>query len=377
MNVGLFTESYKPYLSGVTVAVATLAEELEKLNHRTYIFAPRYPGHTEDKDGVFRFRSISARVYPSFRLAIPFSRKILPQIPRLKLDIIHSHSPYQLGLLARRQARKLRLPFVYTLHTLFSEYAHYVPLISPRITRPLIRRYVHNFCNRADCVIVPTLKIKELLLRDKVTSRVEVVPTGINLEEVAKADPAGVREKYSIPADVKLLIFVGRISKEKNIPFLLESFKQISQFFPEARLLMVGGGPREKDTRRLAEKMRLPVTFTGQLHPAETLNLLKAADIFVFSSLTETQGLVLAEAKAAGLPIVAVAAHGVVDMVKDGEDGFLVPPRPDVFAAKVLVLLRDDALRDAMAYRAAKNALEFSASVSTHKVMKIYQSLIK
>ncbi|MCX5725969.1 MAG: glycosyltransferase family 4 protein [Candidatus Saganbacteria bacterium] len=377
MKIGVFSESYKPYISGVTISIETLVSELRTLGHEVYIFAPSHP-EAETDPNIYRFPSIRTH-YPGFRLSLPFSRRILKEIPKLDLDIIHTHSPYQTGLLALYFARKLKIPIVYTLHTLFAQYLHYVPLLPKPVLRGILSTYLRGFCNRCDTVIVPTAVVKETLLRDRITSRIEVLPTGVDMDTVDAFSGEGIRERFNIKKETALLLYVGRLSKEKNLYFLLDAFSIVLKYFPETKLMLVAKGPLEKSLRKYARNLKVSgnVIFTGEVKFPEVFNYYKASDLFVFSSLTETQGLVLTEALASGLPIVAIAAEGAKEMVKNGEDGFLTGPSKEDFAYSIIELIINKPLRESMKKRARERAIAaFSSKAMAVKALDIYSSLL-
>ena len=372
MKIAFFTESYKPYLSGVTVSIDTLAKALENLGHEIKIFCPMYPGHRERGPKVFRFRSFPSP-YPEFRLAIPFSRKILPPFHKHQFDIIHSHTPYQLGLLSLRLAKRDKIPYVYTFHTLFTEYLHHITLLSPKITKPLMMGYLRRFLNRCDRIIAPTAQVKELLLKEKVLKPLEIIHTGVDLELIASASAEGIKTKHQIPQAGRLLLYVGRLSREKNIPFLLDAFKKVAGKKSDVYLMIVAEGPKRKEHEKMAGER---VIFAGKIPPPEIFNYFKAADLFVFSSKTETQGLVLAEANAAGLPIVALASPVIEEMVENGRDGFITEENRELFSQKILQLLEDENLRRSMSEKALISARRFSAEEMARKMEAVYKTLL-
>ncbi|MDR1452613.1 MAG: glycosyltransferase family 4 protein [Candidatus Margulisbacteria bacterium] len=379
MKIHLYTESFKPYLSGVTVSVDTYARGLAALGHEVTVFAPWYPGFQDDSVyRVVRFPSLGTRLYPGFRLAWPFKRGFGRWLRANKPDIIHSHSPYQLGYLARHIARKMKIPFVYHFHTLFTDYLHFVPL--PRfISRPVLIGIIKNFCRRCDLIITPTAIVKNILQQEYgVRQRIEALPTGVDDAAVQRADPRGIREKYGIAPDAPLLMYCGRLSKEKNIEFLLRAFQKISAQAPAARLMIVAFGPLEAALRKLAAELQISdgVIFTGRVERARVYDYLKAGDLFVCASKTETQGLVISEAKACGRPAVAIDARGVSQMIENGIDGYLVPDDLEVFSQKVVALLRTPAELRRLAGGAEQNAKKsFLNSAITKKLEILYNSL--
>ncbi len=373
MNIALFTDSYKPYISGVTVSVDTLAGELRKRGHRVFVFAPDY-GQKETDPDVFRFPSVPT-FYPGFRTAIPFSPKIFNRIRELAIDVVHSHSPFQLGLAGKLAAKKMNVPFIYTLHTFFGQYAHYVPLLPKFIATRIISRYIKDFCNSSDSVIVPSAPVKGSIIKEGVKTRIEVIPTGVDFDLVEKFTGRGIREKYGIPEDAVVLIYAGRLSKEKNVPFLLESFRMVLSKAPGTRLLIAARGPEEKALKTLAKDLGIEkrALFAGQIDYPNIFDCYLASDIFVFASKTETQGLVIAEALASGLPAVVVEAAGVRDAMVDKKTGYLVSENAAVFSRAVLDLINDPDKRNAMGKFAQVHARKlFSAEVYAERVEKIY-----
>lgn len=376
MRVRFYTESFKPYLSGVTVSVDTFAKGLTELGHEVTVCAPGYPDFTEnDTYKVFRFPSLGTPLYPGFRLAIPFSQKH-KQLPLP--DIIHSHSPYQLGYMSQALAKKKKIPFVYHFHTLFTEYLHFVPL-PQAISRPIVINIIRSFCKNCDLIITPTDIVKDVLVNEyKVTQRIEVLPTGVEDAAVAKATPQGIREKYGIPSEAFVLEYCGRLSKEKNIEFLLQAFKDIVAVAPHTRLLIVAFGPHENALKELARTLGIvdKVIFTGRVERDRIYDHLKAGDLFVCASKTETQGLVVSEAKACGKPAVGINAQGVGRMIEHNIDGLLVPDDKAAFVAATLSLINNREKLAALAKGALKNAQEkYFTSAITKKLVALYNSL--
>ncbi|MEW6446541.1 MAG: glycosyltransferase family 4 protein [Bacillota bacterium] len=377
MHVGVFTDSYRPYTSGVVRSIETFRAELEAEGLSFFIFAPNYPGVCPE-ERVFRFPSVPAPTNPDFTLAIPFSLKIAGKLKNMKLDLVHVHSPFILGSLGARWARRLGIPLVFTYHTLYEEYVHYFPLLQ-KMARKVTRQYTIRFCNRCDLVLAPAAAIKEYLVKAGVRTRVEYLPTGIDLNAFRDGDRQGFRRRYGIGFDEPVLLYVGRMGKEKNVGFLLRAFRGVSDRVERIWLVLVGGGPAKE--RLAAEAVRLGVAnrviFTGPVPPDKVKDCYAAGDIFVMSSLTETQGLVLGEAKAAGLPAVAVRAQGVSEMVNEGVDGFLTPLDEAVFAEKVCRLLADSGLYRSMKQNALIHSEEIAASRMAKRLQEYYQALCR
>ncbi|KAF0134925.1 MAG: group 1 glycosyl transferase [Candidatus Saganbacteria bacterium] len=362
MRIAFFCDSYKPYLSGVTNSIEILVKELRELGHRVYIFAPRYPGYVDFDPDIIRFPSLPTG-YPNFRLALPY----LIRIP--EVDLIHSHSPFQTGLIARYLAHRRRVPFIYTFHTLFTRYVHYAQFIPEPLSKLALSQYIVTFCRRTDLIIAPSKMAKRVLKSWTVRNRIEIVPTGVDLSHIKEANKFQLRKKYNIPQDAKVLVYVGRLSKEKNLSFLLHSFKKLNKL---SYLAIVGAGPMENEIK----KAKIPnLIMVGEVKYPEILSYYSIGDIFVFSSTTETQGLVLAEAKAAGLPAVALFAGGLVDTVRSGIDGYLTTK--EGFVEHIKLLLTDEKLREKMGKAAREDIINrFSSTAIAKKVECLYNEAL-
>jgi 1,2-diacylglycerol 3-alpha-glucosyltransferase len=377
VKIGIFTDSYLPYTSGVVRSIETFTEELTNTGHEVFIFAPAYRNCNKESR-VFRFSSIPSPTNPDFSLALPFSIRLRPTIKKLNLDLIHVHSPFLLGRVGARYARRLGIPLVFTYHTLYEQYVHYLP-VAKSISKELVQRISRVFCNHCDAVIAPTAVIGQYLREIGVKAPINIVPTGIKVADFQAGEPDWLRHRYNLPAGEKILLFVGRLGQEKNIGFLMDCFKEIHQEYNNARLVLVGSGPEEADLKTRAVNLGVAdqVTFTGVLSPADVVNCYAGATIFVFSSVTETQGIVIAEAKAAGLPVVAVRAFGVSEMVEDGIDGYLTELDQGQFIEKVKLLLSDSELYQDVSRRARQNAEKLSTANCTAELIKCYQQVLE
>lgn len=376
MKIGIFTDSFRPYKSGVVRSIESFSNQLTSLGHDVYVFGPHYP-NCEKEERVFRFISIPAPTQPDFSLAIPFSPKLGKTIVELGLEIIHVQSPFLLGRLGMKYAKKYKIPLVFTYHTLYDQYVHYVPF-AKSISKKLMQKMCADFSNQCDLVIAPTSIVEDYIKRSGVKTKVINISTGIDIEEFYETDPHWLRSVFNFRPDQKILLHVGRMGKEKNIPFLLHSFKEILKEEPEVGLVIVGGGTEEKYLQTLAEELEIDdfVFFTGILPRKQVIDAYAGADIFVFASLTETQGLVLCEAKAAGLPVVAINAFGASEMVENHVDGFLTKSSLEEFKKKILLLVKDDDLRKTMSKNARINADKMSSFTQTNKLVEAYKELL-
>jgi glycosyltransferase involved in cell wall biosynthesis len=378
MKIVFFTNAYLPYLSGITLSIKILKDELRALGHTVFVVGPKYPGHVELDPQNLRLPSLPAP-YPGYRFVFPYSRRVFARLKKEGIDIIHAHQPFGVGLAARLLAKRMNVPFVYTFHTLFSRYVHHAPLIPQRTAKRAVTTYLTFFCQLADTLIVPSEMVRRLLVLRKVRKPIEVVPTGIKLGAVKEKKTLGmqrsdIRKRHKLPADAKILLYSGRLSEEKNVPFLIKAFAKIRAQEKNVYFLLVGGGPKEEEYKRQAKEN---IIFVGQKKHSEVLDYCLASDIFIYASTTETQGLVLTEAKACGLPVVAVFGGGILDVVENGIDGYLVPQNQEKFIEHLLRLLRDDSLRREMSIKAAEDAhLRFSSAAVAKRMENIYNTLI-
>jgi len=375
MRVGLFTDAYLPEISGVTTVVNRLKKELERLGHVTYIYAPGYGKQEVDSPGVFRFPSQPFMFHKASRVAFPYSRGATHSFERL--DIVHSHAPFSMGLLALGVATRYRIPHVHTYHTYLSEYRHYLP-VGLRPPKKAAERASAAFCNHCTAVTAPSTPIKEELIRYGVHRPIHVLPFGVDLSPFQR--PAAWRPRCSlgIPQDAPLLLHVGRLAREKNLPFLIRVFADIHAADPRVTLVVAGDGPLRGQLERQAEELGLShcIIFTGFIDHPQLIDLYKEADLFLFSSKTETQGLVLLEAMAGATPVVAIGRLGVLDVVKDGKNGLLAPEDEGEYKRLALDLLGDHHLYERLRQGAIATARQSSAQKATQGLLDIFKGLV-
>ena len=396
MRVLLTTESYLPYLSGVTVSVDALARGLGARGHEVLVLAPR-PADGSDPEPVGSPGPSPAYAWlPSYQpplLAPPGYRMPLP-VPwtaamraasGFRPDVVHAHSPFVTGLMARRLARGAGAPLVFTHHTRFADYHHYLgPLAGAgaAITDAFLRR----FWLACAAIVAPSADLGAEIqdaLPALARHRVHVVPTGIDVTGIRALAAIDPREEHGWDAQAIVVASLGRLAAEKSPLTLLDAVALASAREPRLRLLMIGSGAAEPDVRARVARPDLAgrATLTGAMPRTDALARLKAADLFIFTSRTETQGLVLAEALACGLPAVAIAGPGVADSVRDGVDGIVVEAlpegtRPERLAATVADLVADDRRRSAMAERAAGDAGRFAVDGRIAELEEVYRAAI-
>jgi 1,2-diacylglycerol 3-alpha-glucosyltransferase len=395
MRILLTADSYLPYLSGVTVSVDALARGLGARGHEVMVLAPRpATGATVTEVGSPGPAPVHAwlgsyelpRVAPSgYRMPLPNpADAAIREARRFAPDVVHAHSPFVTGVIGRRLARACGVPLVFTHHTRFNDYTHYLgPLRGPASL--LATAYLRGFWLGCSAIIAPSTdlahEIRERLPR-RARRRVAVVPTGVDVARLRATAAVDPRPLAGWAPDTVVVATLGRLAAEKSPHVILEAFGIAARRRRELRLLVIGGGPLEGELRRRAEAPTLAgrVHLTGSMPRADALALLGGADLFAFASRTETQGLVLAEAISAGLPAVAVDGPGVRDSVRDGVDGLVVaaePARelPARLGAALERVARDTTLRTDMSARARADADRFAVERRVAETEALYRAV--
>jgi len=377
MRILVFSNAYKPTVSGVVTSVALFRRGLIEAGHDVHIVAPEYEDYQDEEPYIFRFPALDLSGQVDLSLVIPFKTTLSPTVRGIKPALIHSQHPIWMGDLAVVFARDMNLPLVFTFHTRYDMYAKkYVPIapgLAGMVTEEIVRRYLEK-CTH---VVAPTPNIRDFILREYETDvPVTVVPTPVDLSQYHSLEPQRVRAAMGLEK-AELLLYVGRLADEKNLDLLLRAFARVVAERPQARLLVVGRGPRERGLQRLAQKLGLGerVIFTGPIPHSEVPHYAAAAALFVFPSLTETQGLVLIEAMAAGTPVVAVEALGSADVLTEG-GGLLVPAREKAFTEAVLGLLADEPRRRAMGEQAARAAQRYAIPSAAARLVQAYEAAV-
>lgn len=385
MRIGFFTDSYLPEIHGVVISIENSRKTLEAMGHQVFIYAPESPGYKDKNPNIFRFKSRKFIKKPEIRYAFNFLPidRTFKEIRRFKLDIVHAHTPFGLGLLAKFISERQLIPLIYTHHTHYPEYAKIY--LREKVLLPYLTKvYSTWFANISDAVIVPSLKIKKLLQEYGIKKKIPIyiLPTGINLKIFKKSlkNCQALRKKLRIPPETKVLITVSRIGKEKNLEFLIEAFAEVLKKRDDVLLLMVGDGPFLDQLKKIAKNLKITqsVIFTGGVPHEKIPAFYQSANIFLFTSLTETQGIVILEALSCGLPVVALKDNAFAGLVVDGKNGFLVKSgAPKLFAQKIIKLLENPTLYKKFSTRAINTARNFSQRNTAKKLIEIYKSQIE
>jgi 1,2-diacylglycerol 3-alpha-glucosyltransferase len=349
--------------------------------HNVFIFAQSDSTYKDTEPFIFRYPSLPL---PSgdISAAIPVSPFVDQLLPALKLDVIHTHHPILLGQTAARKATELGLPLIFTFHTQYWEYTHYIPFPQEAIQEFLknaVHRWLREFMQKCQHIIIPSESLREILVRDYgLHERYSVIPTGTNLEPFLNADGKALRSEKGWQAEL-VLISVGRLAPEKNWDTLLRAFAKIYAEHSDLRLVLIGDGAARQSLEALTAELGIMdrVTFTGALPFEEIPRYLKAADMFAFASVTETQGLVTIEAMAAGLPVVAVDGPGTRDIVEHGKQGLLVENDPDALAVGLRKLLSEPRRIKRFSNNALKKAKTFDVNQLGKQMISVYEQAIQ
>lgn len=379
MNIGFFTNTYLPAINGVTIAIEDYRKQLEKQGHHVFIFAAEHLGWKDENPNVFRFKSIDFNYKESYPLPIVYSPRIGKVVKKLNLDIIHAHQFFLSGQIAWYHAKKLNLPLVFTYHTRYDLYTHYTPL-PKELAKSLVQSLSTFYANSCDAVIAPTESIKDLLLGYKVKKPIFVISSGVDINKFQNInDKEKIRKKYNIDQGKILLLTVSRLGQEKNISFLLKAFQKINETRKDICFMVVGDGPEKENLVKESKELGLTekIIFTGRIANRKISLYYTASDIFLFSSLSETQGVIFVEAMASGIPTVAIKANGVKDIITDEETGFLTSGNVDDFSQAVLKLIDNKNLRKKMSRKAKEEAQNFSIERSTEKLLSFYQTTME
>ncbi|AEC18729.1 glycosyl transferase group 1 [Pusillimonas sp. T7-7] len=378
MNIVMFTNTYRPHVGGVANSVAWLAENLRGAGHRVLVVAPEFPGCATNEPGVVRIPAMQNFRGSDFSVPIPLTRPLRDTLADFAPDIVHSHHPFLLGDTALRVSASFDLPIVYGCHTRYELYGHYVAQDAPMLQR-LVLNLALGYCDLCDVVVAPSQSMAGFLVDHGVTAPVKTIPTGIDITAFSAGDGNRIRADLGIPADAFVVGHVGRLAMEKNLNYLADSVERFLAVEKRAHFLVVGDGPMREQMKRsfaahgLADRVHLPGAFGGD----HLTDMYAAIDAFAFSSHSETQGLVLAEAMAAGVPVIALDAFGTREMVRSRLNGWLLhadaPPNQFAEAIQWTHDLDVDAKRR-LRSAARRTAALFSRERATASMLDLYHA---
>jgi glycosyltransferase involved in cell wall biosynthesis len=374
----MFTNTYLPHVGGVARSVSTYEEELRRRGHEVRLVAPEFEGAEQSTAEVLRMPAIQRFHGSDFSVQIPQPGLVADFLDDFRPEVIHSHHPFLLGVSAMRYAWSRRLPLVFTHHTLYEQYTRYMPLDSEALKRVAIQISV-EYCNLCTQVIAPSQSIAELLRDRAVATPIAVIPTGIDLDSFASGDRAKFLEQCGLDNDVLVVGHVGRLAGEKNLDFLGRAMGQYLAGHPDAVFLVVGDGDhaRELEQALLRRAAQRQVLLVGKKTGRALADAYAAMDVFAFSSRSETQGMVLAEALAAGTPVVALDGPGVRDVVT-GANGRLLnrDATEEEFAQAIDELTVDRRRLRRLSAHAKKSVVRFGLEQCADELEALYESLV-
>lgn len=378
MKILITTDWYAPVVNGVVVSVLLLQRELEKLGHEVRVVTLA-PGLRSFRKGqVYYIGSVDAgKIYPGARLRLGRSGALLRQLEEWGPDIVHSQCEFSTLRVAMAIAHRMDVPVVHTYHTVYEDYTHYLP-IGKKTGKYVATTLSRRVCRRVACVVVPSQKVERLLRSYGVKRRIEVIPTGIDLSAYRQApDPKRqeeLRKKLGIPKGKLVLLYLGRMAKEKGLEELMEYLAQAGR--KDAVLLLVGDGPDREEALACAREKKLPVIFAGMVPHGEVPEYYRLGDIFVTASTSETQGLTYFEALAAGLPVLCRKDPCLEGVIEDGVNGWQYEGKEE-FCRRLEEFCADKPLRKQMALAAEETAERFSAEAFGRAAETLYRSVLQ
>lgn len=381
MRIGLMADVYKPHVSGVTNHIALTKKALEEMGHAVYVFTFGDEDHVDDEPNVIRSQGLPLSI-PAADLDFQFGLRYSREAQHLlrTMDVVHVHHPSLSGRLALRYCKPRRIPIVYTNHTRYDLYYHaYLPWMPDMLGEAFFRTFVPMFCRGVDMVIAPSAGLRDVLVSLGVDVDIEVVPNGIDLDPIYNSDDAIAREALGFSEEAIVLVYVGRLGPEKNLPFLLRSFAGAAHAYDNLRLLLVGDGPERDNLEDRVNIMEIgdKVQFTGMVPYDEIPQYLRMADVFVTASVTEVHPLTVIEAMAAGLPVLGVHSPGISDTVEEGVTGFLADEDMAEFTAKMVrIATLGEGLQE-MSANARRLAKNYSIDVTARDLLTRYTKAVE
>ena len=377
MNIGLFTDTYFPQVSGVATSIKTLRDELIAQGHHVYIFTSSDPRATDSpEDGIYRFPSVPFVSFKDRRIAFTGWLKVLRIARKLDLDIVHNQTEFSLGVMGKMVAKELGIPCIHTYHTMYQDYLHYIA--NGRVLKPKdVARLAHLYLKNMAGVIAPSERVLDTLESYHVESPIRVIPTGVNLRVYRLRDTPeqklSMRQKYGYDSDTPVLLSLSRLAFEKNIQELIASMPDVLAKEPTAQLLIVGDGPARQSLERQVREMNLRdhVTFAGQISNDEVPHYYQIADVFVSASDSESQGLTYDESLASDMPIVVRRSEYTDQLIDDPGIGMSFQKRADLVKG-ILHYIQNPPVEEAKAKREQK-LHDISAEVFGRRVVEFYE----
>ena len=325
MNILMVTNTFTPHVGGVAKSVAAFTETYRKLGHRVLVIAPEFENMPENEIDVIRVPAIQNFNGSDFPVRLPIPGYASASLDEFRPDIVHSHHPFLLGDTALLIAASFDVPLVFTHHTMHEQYTHYVPLDSPQLKRFVIQ-LATGYANLSDQVIAPSQSLAKILEGRGVETTIEVIPTGVDVQRMSQGNGSAIRKRMNIPSEALVIGHTGRLAPEKNLQFMAEAVAEFIDCHPKTHFLVVGEGSSRNEIECTFKNSSLNsnLHFTGSLTGQDLVDSYHAMDVFAFASKSETQGMVLVEAMAAGVPVVALNAPGARDVITHQKNGWLI-----------------------------------------------------
>ncbi|MEA2007465.1 MAG: glycosyltransferase [Patescibacteria group bacterium] len=378
MKIGFFANTYLPVTYGTVTSIRNFRSGLEELGHEVHVITPQFGGYKDEKTNVYRWPSFMFGYKIKYPVAFPFNFKIRKYVQDIGFDVIHCQQPFPIAAKGLKVGHDLGIPVVFTHHCRYEDYVHYFPPIIPRgLLRWYVKKKATNFANSCDYVIVPSVSIKDMIEKRGVKKPIDVVPTGIEWDRFQSGNRGGVRGKHKITDDEVLLMSNGRFDQEKNIHFLVRALFPFLKENKKIKWMHVGDGSLKEEilTRAKVKGIERQFIITGVLPQDQMQHYYAAGDLFVHSSLTETQGMSLLEALVVGMPTVAIRATGTVDQIEHNKNGLLVEGDEEEFLGGVKKLLGDPELRKRIGDAALEYGKTCDYRCSAKRAEEIYQKV--
>ena len=385
MRVGIFTDTYLPDVNGVVTSIVTLKKALEDNGHEVFVVT----NHddllkTTFKDNVLRLPGLKLDFLYGYKLTNPIQIAAAKPIRRWNLDIIHVHQEFGVGIFARAIAKAFHIPLVSTYHTTYEDYTHYINFMKSkrvdRVSKRAVGGLSKTFTKKSNIVITPSNKTKQLLVSYGIKNKIEVIPTGIDLDKfkasnVDESKVADIKKKYNLDDSEKAFVYVGRIAKEKSIEVLIEAFALLKDRKVSCKLLIVGDGPDFKLMKFLQEKLNLEkmVKFVGQVNNKDIPAYYHSADAFISASVTETQGLTYIEALASGLAVFARDRDVLSDLIIEDETGYFFDDKRSLSTCIEKFISSDKNYKE----KTQKKAQSYSLDNYYQQIIKCYNEAIE
>jgi len=380
VRVLMISDVYFPRVNGVSTSIQTFRRDLAALGCETWLVAPSYPGEHADEPGVLRQPSRYLVFDPEDRMMVGRAARSECLALHDRVDLVHIQTPFVAHRIGLQVARALGKKSLETYHTFFEEYLHhYLPLLPRSVARAFARGVSRRQCNAVDAVVAPSQQLADVLAGYGVTAPITVIPTGLDLGDFAGGDGARFRAEHGIAAQRPVMLLVGRVAHEKNIDFLVRVLEEVRKTVEDVLFVIAGEGPALVSLRRTVNDRGLErnTLFVGYLDRQTALrDCYRAADVFVFASRTETQGLVLLEALALGVPVVSTAVLGTKEVLRDARGAVVVAEDLQEFATAVKAVLTQPAMRAELA-RDARDfvAARWSSIEMARRLLSLYGAL--